>query len=146
MRGLLRIGLLAVIGISAVSLCFTVRKGVESDLFALIGSSAEVAELRSAADAMAKSAHFLVKAESEEAARARLSALGALDPASAMDGSQLSSILTSLAPYARGFLSPTVKGQLERGEFAAVRDAAVARLFYCSPIMCWRCPHRRASG
>ncbi len=133
MRGLLRIGLLAVIGISAVSLCFTVRKGVESDLFALIGSSAEVAELRSAADAMAKSAHFLVKAESEEAARARLSALGALDPASAMDGSQLSSILTSLAPYARGFLSPTVKGQLERGEFAAVRDAAVARLYSPMP-------------
>ena len=76
MKGCLRIGLLAVVGIAGVSLCFTARKGVESDLFALIGSSAEVAELRSAADAMTKSARFLVKAESEEAARARLVELG----------------------------------------------------------------------
>ena len=79
MKGCLRIGLLAVIGIAGVSLCFTVRKGAESDLFALIGSSAEVAELRLAAGAMAKSAHFLVKADSEEAARARLTALGVFD-------------------------------------------------------------------
>ena len=139
MRGLLRIGLLAVVGIAGVSLCFTARKGAESDLFALIGSSAEVAELRSAADAMAKSARFLVKAESEEGARARLVALGAFGPVSATGGtqpstlnSQLSTLLAALAPYARGFLSPTVKGQLERGEFAAVRDAAIARMF--SPI------------
>ncbi len=129
LRGLLRIGLLAVVGIAGVSLCFTVRKGAESDLFALIGSSAEVAELRSAADAMAKSAHFLVKADSEEAARARLSALGIQLPPNA---TKLAAVLNALAPYARGFLSPTVKGQLERGEFAAVRDAAMARMF--SPI------------
>ena len=92
MRGLLRIGLLAVIGIAGVSLCFTARKGVESDLFALIGTSAEVAELRSAADAMAKSARFLVKAESEEGARARLVALGAFGPVSATDGTQPSTL------------------------------------------------------
>ena len=75
MKGLKAFVLLAVI-CAGISLIFTVRHGVESDLFALIGTSAEVAELRSAADAMAKSAHFLVKAESEDAARARLSALG----------------------------------------------------------------------
>ena len=145
-RVLLRIGLLAVIGIAGVSLCFTARKGAESDLFALIGSSAEVAELRSAADAMAKSVHFLVKADSEEAARARLSSLGAFGGERGTGNGErgmgngergagkgeLATILTSLAPYARGFLSPTVKGQLERGEFAAVRDAAMARMF--SPI------------
>ena len=132
LRGLLRIGLLAVVGIAGVSLCFTARKGAESDLFALIGTSAEVAELRSAADAMAKSAHFLVKAESEDAARARLAELGVFDGERGTGNGELATILTSLAPYARGFLSPTVKGQLERGEFAAVRDAALARMF--SPI------------
>ena len=159
MKGCLRIGLLAVIGIAGLSLCFTVRKGVESDLFALIGSSAEVAQLRSAADAMAKSARFLVRAESEDAARARLAALGVFDGERGTacppklwrrrgNGERLArrslgegggtgngehaAILTSLAPYAHGFLSQTVKGQLERGEFAAVRDAAMARMF--SPI------------
>ena len=52
MKGCLRIGLLAIVGIAGVSLCFTARKGVESDLFALIGDSAEVAGLKAAADAV----------------------------------------------------------------------------------------------
>ena len=130
MKGCFRIGLLSVIGIAGASLCFTARKGAESDLFALIGTSAEVAELRAAADAMAKSAHFLVKSESEEAARARLSSLGIQLPPNA---TKLAAVLNVLAPYARGFLSPTVKGQLERGEFAAVRDAAMARMFSPMP-------------
>ena len=132
LKGYLRVVLLTVIGIAGVSLCFTARKGAESDLFALIGTSAEVAELRSAADAMAKSAHFLVKADSEDAARARLAELGVFDGERGTGNGELATILTSLTPYARGFLSPTVKGQLERGEFAAVRDAAMARMF--SPI------------
>ena len=130
MKGCLRIGLLAIVGIAGVSLCVTARKGVESDLFALIGTSAEVAELRLAADAMAKSARFLVKAEGEDAARARLAELGIQLPPNA---TKLAAVLNALAPYARGFLSPTVKGQLERGEFAAVRDAAIARMFSPMP-------------
>jgi len=155
LKGCLRIGLLAVIGIAGVSLCFTVRKGAESDLFALIGSSAEVAELRLAAGAMAKSAHFLVKAESEEAARARLVELGVfggeqgrgnggrLSATGKMPvvpvaepgarNTELSTLLTSLAPYARGFLSPATRMLLEAGDFAAVRDAAVARLYSPMP-------------
>ena len=155
MKGCLRIGLLAVVGIAGVSLCFTARKGVESDLFALIGSSAEVAELRLAAGAMAKSAHFLVKAESEEGARARLVELGVfggergkgngerLSATGKMPvipvaepgarNTELSTLLTSLAPYARGFLSPATRMLLEAGDFAAVRDAAVARLYSPMP-------------
>jgi len=130
LKGCLRVVLLAVVGIAAVSLCFTARKGAESDLFALIGTSADVAELRSAADAMAKSARFLVKADSEDAARARLAELGMqLSP----NATKLAAVLNALAPYARGFLSPTVKGQLARGEFAAVRDAAMARMFSPMP-------------
>ena len=155
LRVLLRIGLFAVVGIAGVSLCFTARKGAESDLFALIGTSAEVTELRLAAGAMAKSAHFLVKAESEEAARARLVELGVfggeqgkgnggrLSATGKMPvvpvaepgarNTELSTLLTSLAPYARGFLSPATRMLLEAGEFAAVRDAAMARMFSPMP-------------
>ncbi len=144
-RNVAALCVLAVVAVAGVSLCFTARKGVESDLFALIGDSAEVAGLKAAVDAMAKSARFLVRAESEEGARARLVALGAFGPVSATDGtsvvpaagrsqpSTFNSQLSTLAPYAHGFLSPTVRGQLKRGEFAAVRDGAVARLFSPMP-------------
>ena len=141
MRGIL----LAAVVTAGVSLCFTARRGVEADLFALVGSSGDVAELKAAASAAANSAHFLVKAASEDAARARLAELwtnggrSQLSRADASDQSLISKssssilhLLEALAPYAHGFLSPTTRRQLERGEFAAVRDAAAARLF--SPI------------
>ena len=124
------IALLAVAG-AGFSLFFTAHKGVESDLFALIPDSGGT-EMRSAVAMTANLARFLVKADSEEAARVRLAELGALNPQPTTHDLQLSVLLKSLAPYARGFLSPTVRQQLERGEFAAVRDAAAARLF--SPI------------
>ena len=129
MKGLRGFVLLAVIG-AGVSLLFTVRHGVESDLFALIGSSSGAGELRSAAVAMANTARILVKAETEDAARARLASLGCQLPERAP---RISSALKALEPYARGFLSPATRDQLERGEYAAVRDAAAARLFAPMP-------------
>ena len=136
------IALMAVVGVGS-SLFFTARTGVESDLFTLIPDHGG-AEMRSAVAMTANLARFLVKADSEESARVRLAELGALNPqdssfvqATASLPSTLSpqpsTFLKSLAPYARGFLSPTVRQQLERGEFDAVRDAAVARLFSPMP-------------
>ena len=132
MRILKVIVLIIVVG-AGFSLFFTARKGVESDLFALIPANG-AEEMRAATAMTANLARFLVKADSEEAARARLAELGVVGfgSPSAARGFQSSIELKTLAPYARGFLSPTVRRQLERGEFAAVRDAAAARLF--SPI------------
>ena len=130
MRLVKSIALLTIAG-AGFSLFFTVHKGVESDLFALIPDRGGK-EMRSAVAMTANLARFLVKADSEETARARLVELEAIRPQASNHEPQLTTILKSLAPYARGFLSPTVRKQLERGEFAAVRDAAAARLF--SPI------------
>ena len=133
MRGLLKVVVLMAVAGAGFSLFFTARKGVESDLFALIPANG-AEEMRAATAMTANLARFLVKADSEEAARARLAELGVVGfgSPSAARGFQSSIELKTLAPYARGFLSPTVRRQLERGEFAAVRDAAAARLF--SPI------------
>ena len=122
--------LLATVVAAGASLCFTARNGVEADLYALVDGVGGVAELKTAAKAAAKSAHFLVKAESGDAARARLAALGVAENVSSP--ASRGALLDALAPYSRGFLSPATRRQLERGEFSLVRDAAVARLF--SPI------------
>ena len=138
MKWLKVLALALVVGAGS-SLFFTARSGVESDLFALIGSAAGGEELKSAASAMAHSASFLVKADSEDAARDRLASLGAIDSnAQTLKHSNASdphpsTILKSLAPYARCFLSPETRKLLEKGEFAAVRDAAAARLFSPMP-------------
>ena len=131
---MLKSAALVVVAFAGLSLFFTARKGVESDLFALIPGGGG-AEMRSAAAMTANMARFLVKADSEESARARLSALGVWGGDSqVMDATSSFAVgLKLLAPYARGFLSPTVRQQLERGEFAAVRDAAAARLFSPMP-------------
>ena len=71
----LRSAFLAFIAVAGGSLFFTAGKGVESNLVALLGDVAGVG-LQEAASAMSNSAKFLVKAETIEAARARLSALG----------------------------------------------------------------------
>ena len=131
---------LLIVAAAGTSLFFTARSGVESDLFAVIGSAVGGGELKSAAAAMATSARFLVKADSEESARNRLASLGALNAISSTSGHelspatcQLSALLKSLVPYARCFLSPETRKLLEKGEFAAARDAAAARLFSPMP-------------
>ena len=126
-RLLLRIAFAAIVVVSGLSLLFTSGKGVEANLLALLGNAAGPG-LQEAASAMATSAKFLVKADSPEVARARLESLGVdLPPA----GSRLR-LLDVLEPYACCFLSPSARRQLERRDFAAVRDAAAARLF--SPV------------
>ena len=127
MKALKAIALL-IVACAGVSLLFTARKGVEGNLLALAGASSGGAELNSAASAMAESARFIVKSESVESARLRLRSLGV--PVADVD---LSIALKALAPYARGFLSSAVREQLERGDFAAVRDAAAARLYSPMP-------------
>ena len=127
LRLLLRVAFAAFMVTAGVSLLSTSRKGIESNLLALLGDAAGTG-LQEAASAMATSAKFLVKAESPEAARARLESLGVdLPPV----GSRMR-LLNVLEPYACCFLSKSARKQLERGEFAAVRDAAAARLF--SPV------------
>ena len=128
----LKIFSLALVAGAGLSLFFTAHKGVERDLFALIGSVAGGDELKSAATAMAKSARFLVKADSEETARARLAALGAINVRSEGSSAQSPALLQALSPYARGFLSPATRELLEHGAFATVREAAAQRLF--SPV------------
>jgi hypothetical protein len=126
-RLLLRIAFAAIVAVSGLSLLFTSGKGVEANLLALLGEAAGP-ELQEAASVMTTSAKFLVKAVSPEAARTRLESLGIdLPPA----GSRLR-LLDVIEPYACCFLSSSVRRQLERGDFAAVRDAAAARLF--SPV------------
>lgn len=114
------------------SLLFTARNGVESDLLALAGSPS--GGLMAASSAMSSIGRFLVKADSEDSARARLESLGLselLRPSGQAAG--LPEALKAIAPYAPGFLSPPTKALLEDGKYAAVRDAAVARLFSPMP-------------
>lgn len=125
----LRVALLALVAAAGGSLFFTVRNGVETDLLALAGDVG--GELKDAASAMSTSARFLVKAESEETAKSRLEALGV--PASLMSSPEISAALKSIAPYAHGFLSQSTRRLLETGEYAAIRDAAVARLYSPMP-------------
>lgn len=125
----LRVALLALVASAGGSLSFTVRNGVETDLLALAGDAG--GGLKDAASAMSTSARFLVKAESEETAKSRLEALGV--PVSVMSSREMSAALKVVAPYARGFLSPSTRRLLEAGEYAAVRDAAVARLYSPMP-------------
>ena len=136
----LKVLALALVASAGFSLFFTARRGVESDLFALVDSVAGSEEIKSVASAMARSARFLVRADSEEAARNRLASLGALNANSSTfdhklstTNCQLSTLLKSLAPYARCFLSPETRTLLENGEFVAVRDSAVARLYSPMP-------------
>ena len=119
---------LAAVAASGISLAFTMGKGAEANLLALLGDSSG-GGLQEAASAMAKSAKFLVKADSQEAACARLESLGVKIPPSGTK----QRLLKLLEPYAHGFLSPSTRKLLERGEFAAVRDAAAARLFSPMP-------------
>ena len=123
----LRTAVLAIVTVAGISLPFTARNGVEVNLMAMLGDDS-CAELQEAASVMAKSAKFLVKANSQESARARLDALGVDLPPS--DSQQR--LLKVLEPYACAFLSPATRKLLECGDFAAVRDASVARLF--SPV------------
>ena len=123
----LRFAFLAVIAVAGGSLFFSARKGVEANLVALLGDASGDG-LQEAASAISNSAKFLVKAESAEAARARLTKLGVELPPS---GSE-QRMLKALSPYAYGFLSPVTRKHLDNGEYAAVRDAAAARLF--SPV------------
>ena len=127
MKSFLKIGFLAAVAAAGVSLFFTSQKGVDSDLVALLGDAAD-GGLRKAAAATSVSAKFLVKAASREEATARLKALGVDIRPCGPD----SRIVQALCEYAHGFLSPSTRELLERGEFAAVRDAAAARLF--SPV------------
>ena len=127
LRLFLRIAFVAVMAAAGLSLLSTSRKGIESNLLALLGDAAGD-DLQESAAAMATSAKFLVKAKSHEAARARLESLGVALP---IAGSR-PRLLNVLEPYACCFLSPSVRRQLERGEFSSVRDAAAARLF--SPV------------
>ena len=127
LRLLLRIAFAAVVAVAGLSLLSTSGKGVEANLLALLGDAVGPG-LQEAASAMSTSAKFLVKAKSPDDARARLQTLGVVLPPA---GSRLR-LLDVLEPYACCFLSPSVRRQLERGEFAAVRDAAAARLF--SPV------------
>ena len=123
----LRFAFLASIAVAGGSLFFTARKGVEANLISLLGDAAADG-LQEAASAMSNSAKFLVKAESAEAARARLLELGVeIQPSGAEQR-----MLKALSPYALGFLSPQTRKLLEKGGYAAVRDAAAARLF--SPV------------
>lgn len=124
---MLRVALLALVAAAGASLFFTVRNGVETDLLALAGDVG--GGLKDAASAMSTSARFLVRAESEEAAKSRLEDLGV----SAKSSSEMSAALTAVAPYAHGFLSRSTRRLLEAGEYAAVRDAAVARLYSPMP-------------
>ena len=126
-KNLLRAGFLAAVAAAGVSLLFTANKGVDADMVSLLGDAAG-GGLREAASATSVSAEFLVKAGSREAASARLKELGVDVPKTEPD----MKITEALSPYARGFLSPSTRELLERGEFAAVRDAAAARLF--SPV------------
>ena len=123
----LRFAFLAVIAVAGGSLFFTARKGVEANLVALLGDASGVG-LQEAASAMSNSAKFLVKTNSAEAARARLTELGVELPPSGAE----QRMLKALSPYAYGFLSASTRNLLEKGEYAAVRDAAAARLF--SPV------------
>ena len=123
----LRFAFLAVIAVAGGSLFFTARKGVEANLVALLGDASGVG-LQEAASAMSNSAKFLVKTNSAEAARARLTELGVELPPSGAE----QRMLKALSPYAYGFLSASTRKLLEKGEYAAVRDAAAARLF--SPV------------
>ncbi|MBQ3097317.1 MAG: MMPL family transporter, partial [Kiritimatiellae bacterium] len=123
----LRFALLAVIAVAGGSLFFTARKGVEANLVALLGDASGDG-LQEAASAMSNSAKFLVKVDSADAARARLTELGVELPPSGAE----QRMLKALTPYAHGFLSPSTRRLLEKGEYAAVRDAAAARLF--SPV------------
>ena len=123
----LRFAFFALIAVAGGSFFFTARKGVEANLVSLLGDAAADG-LQEAASAMSNSAKFLVKAESAEAARARLSELGVEIPPSGAE----QRMLKALAPYARGFLSAQTRKLIEKGEYAAVRDAAAARLF--SPV------------
>ena len=123
----LRFAFLAVIAVAGGSLFFTARKGVEANLVALLGDASGVG-LQEAASAMSNSAKFLVKTNSAEAARERLTELGVELPPSGAE----QRMLKALSPYAYGFLSASTRNLLEKGEYAAVRDAAAARLF--SPV------------
>ena len=123
----LRFAFFALIAVAGGSLFFTARKGVEANLISLLGDAAADG-LQEAASAMSNSAKFLVKTESAEAARARLLELGVEIPPSGAE----QRMLKALSPYAHGFLSPQTRKLLEKGEYAAVRDAAAARLF--SPV------------
>ncbi len=127
---ILRVAALAVAVCAGLSLLVTARSGVESDLLALIGPSAGGGELKAASSSAARSARILVRADSATAARARLKELGCELPDRQL---RVSPLLRALEPYAGGFLSQTVRRQLEHGEFAAVRDAAIARLFSPMP-------------
>ena len=118
---------LASIAVAGGSLFFTARKGVEANLISLLGDAAANG-LQEAASAMSNSAKFLVKAESAEAARERLTKLGVALSSSGAE----QRMLKALSPYVHGFLSPSTRRLLERGEYSAVRDAAAARLF--SPV------------
>ena len=123
----LRVAFLSAIAVAGGSLFFTARKGVEANLVALLGDASGDG-LQEAASAMSNSAKFLVKTNSAEAARARLTKLGVELPPSGAE----QRMLKALSPYAHGFLSPSTRNLLEKGEYAAVRDAAAARLF--SPV------------
>ena len=115
------------VSIAGGSLFFTAGKGVESNLIALLGDAVD-GGLREVSSAMSNSAKFLVKAKSQDAARKRLTELGVDMPS--FETAQ--KLLEMLSPYAHGFLSPNTRRLLENGDFAAVRDAAAARLF--SPV------------
>ena len=123
----LRVAFLSAIAVAGGSLFFTARKGVEANLVALLGDASGDG-LQEAASAMSNSAKFLVKADSAEAARAKLTKLGVEIPPSGEE----QRMLKALSPYVHGFLSPSTRRLLESGEYAAVRDAAAARLF--SPV------------
>lgn len=129
---ILRTVFVAVVIAAGGSLLFTARNGVESDLLALAGSSSS--GLVAASSAVSSLGRFLVKADSEDSARARLESLGLSELLRASGQSAgLSDALKAIAPYAPGFLSPSTKALLGKGEYAAVRDAAVARLFSPMP-------------
>ena len=123
---------------AGASLLFTARNGLDCDLFSLAIPLRDGDALKTAVSAMSRSARMFVKADSYDAARARLAGLGVFDAAAGGNGCAggkgggVVSALRALEPYATGFLSPGVRRQLENGEFAAVRDAAAARLF--SPV------------
>ncbi len=129
---ILRTVFVAAVMAAGGSLLFTARNGVESDLLALAGSSSS--GLMAASSAMSSLGRFLVRADSEDSARVRLESLGLselLRPSGQSAG--FSDALKAIAPYAPGFLSPSTKRLLEDGKYAAVRDAAVARLFSPMP-------------
>lgn len=130
MKRFLRLAAVFAVVAAGASLFFTARNGVETNLLSLVSSNGD--GVISASSAMASCGRFLVKADSEEAARERLESLGLQDILDSVRQGVAGEALKALAPYAHGFICPRTAKLLEEGKFSEVRDAAVARLF--SPI------------